>query len=251
MPSARTIAEAARAAAEESWHRTTSSFAKSTRNTAATGSPRSGSSYNGADHRRARAAVALVGGWRYWEHVQETQARPRAYALEEALELSRDGSGDEAQKAFESAREGCAGRATGCSPASALPPSSARATRRRARKRSTRWRRTPRWPALWQDLARLRAAMLRLDTAEAPPCVSRSSRLPSPTNAWRHSARELLGLSGLKAGDMDTAGRWFDQIAADRETPPALRQRLAVYTALVAGGSGPECTPVRTDRTRT
>ena len=32
------------------------------------------------------------------------------------------------------------------------------------------------------------------------------------------------------------AGRWFDQIAADRETPPALRQRLAIYTALVAGG---------------
>ena len=60
--------------------------------------------------------------------------------------------------------------------------------------------------------------------------------LAAPTKAWRHSARELLGLSGLKAGDMDYAGRWFDQIAADRETPSALRQRLAVYTALVAGG---------------
>jgi hypothetical protein len=61
-------------------------------------------------------------------------------------------------------------------------------------------------------------------------------RLASPTNPWRHSARELLGLSGLKAGDYDVAGRWFDQIAADRETPQALRQRLEIYTAVVAGG---------------
>ena len=35
---------------------------------------------------------------------------------------------------------------------------------------------------------------------------------------------------------MDYAGRWFDQIAADRETPASLRQRLETYTALVAGG---------------
>jgi hypothetical protein len=35
---------------------------------------------------------------------------------------------------------------------------------------------------------------------------------------------------------MDEAGRWFDQIAADREAPAALRQRLETYTALVAGG---------------
>ena len=35
---------------------------------------------------------------------------------------------------------------------------------------------------------------------------------------------------------MDFAGKWFDQIAADRDTPPSLKQRLAVYTALVAGG---------------
>ena len=91
-------------------------------------------------------------------------------------------------------------------------------------------------PALWKDLARLRAAWLRLDTAEAAPLRQAVEPLAVPTNAWRHSARELLGLSGLKAGDMDYAGRWFDQIAADRETPAALRQRLAVYTALVAGG---------------
>jgi hypothetical protein len=76
-------------------------------------------------------------------------------------------------------------------------------------------------PGTWQDLARLRAAYLRIDgdpTAVRPGL----ERLAAPTNPWRHSARELLGLSGLKAGDYDVASRWFDQIAADRETPQGL-----------------------------
>ena len=90
--------------------------------------------------------------------------------------------------------------------------------------------------ATWRDLARLRAALLRLDTAE-PAAVRQSLEpLTGASIPWRHSARELLGLSALKAGDIEEAGRWFDQIAADRETPAALRQRLETYTALVAGG---------------
>ena len=89
---------------------------------------------------------------------------------------------------------------------------------------------------LWRDLAKLRAAMLRMDGADQAPVRQALEPLAAPGQPWRHTAREMLGLSGLKAGDMDYAGRWFDQIAADRETPATLRQRLAVYTALVAGG---------------
>jgi hypothetical protein len=46
----------------------------------------------------------------------------------------------------------------------------------------------------------------------------------------------MLGLIGLKRGDYDFAGKWFDEIAADRETPQSLRGRLEIYTALVAAG---------------
>jgi hypothetical protein len=61
-------------------------------------------------------------------------------------------------------------------------------------------------------------------------------RLAAPTNPWRHTARELLGLAGLKRGDYEAAGRWFEQIAADRDTPAGLRSRIEIYMALVAGG---------------
>ena len=65
-------------------------------------------------------------------------------------------------------------------------------------------------------------------------------RLAAPGNAWRHSAREMLGLAALKAGDYDAAGRWFDQIAADRDTPQGLRSRLEVWTSIVAAGPLPK-----------
>ena len=180
--------------------------------------------------------VAAVGGWRFWQHMQETRAQEAATRYEEALRLSSEDKGQEAQAAFENVikEDGSTGYAmlarfrlagelgrqnaeNGASAFDALANDSS-------------------VPALWKDLARLRAAWLRIDTAEASALRQAVEPLAVPANAWRHSARELLGLSGLKAGDMDYAGRWFDQIAADRETPSSLRQRLAVYTALVAGG---------------
>ena len=179
--------------------------------------------------------LAAVGGWRYWEHTQETRSQEAGARFEEAVRLSRDDKPAESQTVLEDlAKEGDAGygllarfrlaaelgkgnASDGASAYDALAADS---------------KVTP----LWQDLARLRAAWLRLDTAEPAAIRPPLEKLAVPTNPWRHSARELLGLSGLKSGEMDFAGKWFDQIAADRDTPPSLKQRLAIYTALVAGG---------------
>jgi hypothetical protein len=192
--------------------------------------------YNGVIIGVAALVVAGVGGWRYWEHYQETRSQASAVRYEEALRLSSEDKGQESQAAFETlikedgsagynllarfrlaAEMGASSAENGASAFDALANDASVAP-------------------LWKDLARLRAAWLRIDTAEPAQLRQAVEPLAAPSNAWRHSARELLGLSGLKAGDMDYAGRWFDQIAADRETPSALRQRLAIYTALVAGG---------------
>ncbi len=179
--------------------------------------------------------VGGIGGWRYWEHVQQTRAQAAATRFEDALKLSGENKSEEAEAALEAlakdgdtgysllarfrlaAEQGQQNAEQGAAAYDALADDAGVAP-------------------LWKDLARLRAAWLRLDTADPAQIRQVVEPMAAPANAWRHSARELLGLSGLKAGDMDYAGRWFDQIAADRETPPALRQRLAVYTALVAGG---------------
>lgn len=191
--------------------------------------------YNGVIIGVAFLVVASVGGWRYWEYRQETLAQEAAVRYEDALKLSREEKSKEAEVALEAlAKDNATGYAllarfrlaaelgvqnaeNGASAYDALANDS-------------------KVSPLWQDLARLRAAWLRLDSADPATFRPAVEKIAVPANAWRHSARELLGLSGLKANDMDYAGRWFDQIAADRETPGALKQRLAVYTALVAGG---------------
>jgi hypothetical protein len=180
--------------------------------------------------------VGGIGGWRYWEHAQETRAQAAAARFEEALKLSNEeNKTQEVEAALEAlGKEGDSGYSL-----------LARFRLAAERGQQNAEQGAAAYDALandagvaplWKDLARLRAAWLRLDTAEPAQLRQVVEPMAAPANAWRHSARELLGLSGLKAGDMDYAGRWFDQIAADRETPPALRQRLAIYTALVAGG---------------
>ena len=194
--------------------------------------------YNGIIVGALLVVVAAVGAWRYWEYHQESQAQAAAVRYEEALTLSREDKGKDAAAALESlGKESDAGygRLARFRLAAELgrenPENGASAYDALAKDTNL--------SPLWQDLARLRAAWLRIDTADPAKIRPELERIATPSNPWRHSARELLGLSGLKAGDMDYAGRWFDQIAADHETPPALKQRLAVYTALVAGGPVP------------
>jgi hypothetical protein len=57
--------------------------------------------YNGVIIGAAFLVVASVGGWRYWEHVQETRSQAAAGRYEEALSLSRQDKSDEAEAALQ------------------------------------------------------------------------------------------------------------------------------------------------------
>lgn len=191
--------------------------------------------YSGAIVGLAILLVVAAGGWRYWQHVERTRAEAAATRFEDALQLARDGKGEEAERALTALAADTSGgyrllarfrlaaelgqrdADEGAKAYDALATESGVA-------------------GVMQDLARLRAAMLRMDNADPAQAQTALERLATPTNAWRHTAREMLGLLGLKRGDPDFAGRWFDQIAADRETPQNLRGRLEIYTALVAAG---------------
>ena len=191
--------------------------------------------YNGVIIALAVLLVAAVAGWRYWQYTQETRAQAAAARYQEALQLSADGKDEEAARALEAlAKEAPAGYAL--LTRFRLAAELGRDDAEEGAKAFDALAADGDIDATWRDLARVRAALLRLDTAEPAALRSSLEPLTGASSPWRHSARELLGLSALKAGDIEEAGRWFDQIAADRETPTALRQRLETYTALVAGG---------------
>lgn len=192
--------------------------------------------YSGLVIALALVLVGGVGGWRYWQHRESEQAQAAALRYEDALQLSRDGKSDEAEKGLSDlAADGPAGyrllarlRLAAELGRGADPEAGAKAFDAIAADGTV---------AGWfRDLARFRAASLRVGAGEAGAPERELEQLATPTGTWRHSAREILGLAALKRGDFDVAGRWFDQIATDRETPPNLRGRLEIYTALVAGG---------------
>jgi hypothetical protein len=191
--------------------------------------------YSGLVIGLAILVVAAVGGWRYWQHAERQKAEAAAIAFDDALRLAREGRAEEAQARLSALAQSASGGPRTLALFAAAGQTGQRDAEAGAKAFDAIAADAAVSPVL-QDLARLRAAMLRIDDGDPAAVQASLERLAAPTNPWRHTAREMLGVLGLKRGDFEGAGRWFDQIAADRETPQGLRGRLEVYAALVAAG---------------
>lgn len=96
--------------------------------------------------------------------------------------------------------------------------------------------------AIGQDVARVRAALLLVDTAPLAEIVQRMQPLADGTGAMRHSARQILALAQLKAGDLAAANKVARSIIEDPEVPPAIRsqgQLIRTLTAAAEAASAP------------
>ncbi len=182
--------------------------------------------------------VAGVGAWRFYENRQLEASQQAGARFDAALQLTRDGKTAEAEQALSAivqdnvrgyrdlARLRAAAEAGRTDAAKGIAAFQAIASDAAV-------------PQELQQLATLRAAMLRLDTEDPKAVMATLEPLASPTAPFRNSARELLGLAALKAGDYEAAGRWFDQIVTDRSAPAALMSRVEVYLAVVRSGPVP------------
>lgn len=89
-----------------------------------------------------------------------------------------------------------------------------------------------------QDLARLRSAMLKFDSASFTELKNQLSPLATDRSPWRYSARELLGLGAARAGRSGEARNHFQRLLADRTTPPGISERAKVMMAVLAEAEG-------------
>ena len=176
--------------------------------------------------------VAAVGGWRGYQYLEAQKAAEAGAAFEKAVELSEQDKHAEAEAAF--------------SDLAAKAPSGYR-TLARLRAAAEAAARDPKAAAKiyddiaadrgvgseWQDLAKLRAAGLLLDSAGYADMQQRLEASATPKSTFRHSAREMLALSAWRNNDMTAARKWLDAIAEDGETPPGLRSRAEALQALL------------------
>jgi hypothetical protein len=93
---------------------------------------------------------------------------------------------------------------------------------------------------VYQDLARLRAAYLRIDSEDPKEFEARYALFAGPEQPYHNLYRELLALAAYKRGDLDTAGTWFEEITGDPGAPAAVRARAGAFLDLVQGGKLPK-----------
>ena len=176
--------------------------------------------------------IAAVGGWRGYQYLEAQRAAEAGAAFDKAVELSEQNKHSEADAAFNElaakapsgyrmlARLRAAAEVANRDPAAAVKLYDDIAADRSV-------------SALGQDLARIRAAGLLLETASYPSMLQRLEASTRPEATFRHTARELLALSAWRANDTAAARQWLDLIANDGETPPSLRSRAEALQALL------------------
>jgi len=176
--------------------------------------------------------IAAVGGWRGYQYLEAKKAAEAGRAFDVALDLSEQKKHAEAEAAFNNL--------------AATAPSGYRmlARLRAAAEAGTR---DPQAGAKMyddisadrsvgaavQDLARIRAAGMLLETASYPSMLQRLESATKPEATFRHTARELLALSAWRANDTAAARQWLDMISNDGETPSTMRSRAEALQALL------------------
>jgi len=179
--------------------------------------------------------VVVAAAWRFYDYTR-TQAEEQASArYEDAEQLAHDGKSAEAEAAFDAiAKDATAGyrvlarlraidELAGRDPAAAVKSYEALAS-------------DTSYDASLASVARLRAAMLEIDIDDPKTFEQKVTPMAGPTGVFRYSARELLALAALKAGDYTAAGRWLDQIVADPQAPSGLRSRAEAFLGFVRAG---------------
>jgi hypothetical protein len=190
-----------------------------------------------ANGRYVIAAAVLVilaaSGWQFYQRQMEQQAEAAGSRFEQALALSRGGKTNDAAGAFKAlsadgpagyallarfrlaAETGAVDAASGAKQFDALAADGSVGT-------------------LLQGLARLRAAALLVDSAPYDAMKARLDDLSAPSSPWRHSARELLGLSAWRAKNWTEAARWYEALIEDADVPASIRERAEAMQQLIS-----------------
>ena len=177
--------------------------------------------------------IAGIGGYKFYESSRTTAAQTAGARFTTAVRDATPDKKAEAQKAMEDiAAAAPAGYATlarirvaAADRDAGKAAAAASAFEAIAKERGV--------DPLLAGYAQLQAAMLRLDSANWTEMENRLNPLAADGNAWRFSARELLGLAAQKAGKTDEARTQFQRLLGDRNTPPSIGERARVMLAML------------------
>jgi hypothetical protein len=176
--------------------------------------------------------IAGVGGWRGYQYFEAKKAAEVGAAYEAASELADANKHAEAEAAFTKI---AATAPSGYRVLARLRAATELAARdsQAAAKQFDEIAADRSVSAADQDLAKIRAAGLVLETTPYTNMTQRLEPATSPNSTYRHTARELLALSAWRSNDVAATRKWLDLITTDVETPASLRNRAELLQALL------------------
>ncbi|MDE1158018.1 MAG: tetratricopeptide repeat protein [Neorhizobium sp.] len=89
-------------------------------------------------------------------------------------------------------------------------------------------------PQAIRELANLRAAFILVDTGTYEQVAAKAEIMAVQGHMLANSAREVLGLSAYKAGNMKQAKQWFEQITGDQTAPRNVANRAQIMLDNIA-----------------
>ncbi len=184
------------------------------------------------------AAVAAVlfsfAGYKFWQSSRLTAAQQAGASYTEASRLIKEGKIEEGLKAFEVISKTAPGGYAG------LTQLQIAGAQREAGKTddaiktyellSTATSADP----ILRDYATLQIAALQSGKADFTVIKNRLNGLLVADNAYRYSARELVGLAAFQAGNMTEARKAFDTLMLDVSTPPGMARRTRMMLARIS-----------------
>jgi hypothetical protein len=183
----------------------------------------------------AALIVLATAGWRFYDYHRLQTAQAAGAQFAQALELDRAGKAKEAADALAKiAAEGPSGYrlmarlSEAALQAKADPTGAVASYDALAQDASI--------GPLFQETARLRAALLRLDAGQIDKAKTAFEALASPTGPYRHTAHEMLGVIALEGQDYKGAGKWLDMVVADPAAPQSVRRSAELLLGLVGSG---------------
>jgi hypothetical protein len=179
--------------------------------------------------------VLGVAAWRGYDYWRTKQAEQFGAQFNAAATLAADGKHDEAEKAFAA----IADKGTTGYRALAKLREAAEIEKRDPKAAVAAYDDVAHNSSVGQplqDFAALRAGMLLADSAPLADVDRRLAPLATGTGPFRHSAREVLAVAAWKAGDIAAMRKWVKMVNDDSETPPSLRQRVDILTAITPEG---------------
>ncbi len=177
------------------------------------------------------AFLVGVGGYKWWDARSIAAAETAGAQFEQALDLVGAGNEADAQKILRTIAASKA--AYGALAQLALAAQAVKAGNTEAAIAAYDAAAAKSDESLIKDFARLQSVSLKIDTADFTEVQNRLNDLVGDKSTWRYMARELVGVSAIRAGRLDEARNLLAPLAADPRASAAVRERAGALMSVV------------------